>query len=88
MDNSSKFIMESDEPIRELTINHNGRVIQSIIREGGAIITNQYIKKRARCITKESAGCNNCGWRCKSNNTNEAKIKMRLHKKVCFNEKK
>ena len=90
MDKPSKteFIMESNEPIRELTVKHNGCVIQSFIREGGAIITNQYIKKRGNCITKENAGCNYCGWRCKSNNLNEAKIKMRLHKKVCPNEKK
>ena len=92
MDKSSKtaefVIMGSNEPIRELNVKHNVRVIQSFTREGGAIITNQYIKKRGNCITKETAGCDYCGWRSKSNNLNEAKIKMRLHKKVCFNEKK
>ena len=85
---ASGVITLSDEPISALTIKHSEYVSETFIREGGAILTNKYLKKRAKAIPTENAGCNYCGWRCKSNNLNETKIKLRLHKKVCPNQKK
>ena len=77
------MVFSRNQPIAKITIKHNDLESRTLIREGNAILTNKHIKKNTLLITTQNVGCDNCGWKCKSNNKNEAKIKVRLHRKIC-----
>lgn len=71
-----------DTPTK-MTIEISERHTETLVREGNEVITNKHLKKQKRTIHTENARCDYCDWRCKSANMSEAKIKMRLHKKIC-----